>query len=297
MGLSNIIVRAAAVEVARLELDGEPAGAIVAIGPRPFDEGARRLLGTFSSHVAIALSNARAVAAERERLLTSAAVLSAQARERAVAEMLQRTIDAQEAERTRIARELHDETGQVLTALALHLRVTEELVPDADARARLVDLRRQVNAAAVSLRELTTELRPSGLREHGLGSAIRRQAERVAGASGITLDVSVDGLPDDLPEQVQVALFRVVQESLTNVARHSGAGSASVVATAHGGRVRVVIEDDGRGFDPTAPTERLGLAGIRERVELLGGRLRIESAPGAGAAVVVDLEVAPGPAG
>jgi signal transduction histidine kinase len=82
-----------------------------------------------------------------------------------------------------------------------------------------------------------------------------------------------------------------VQEALTNVARHSGASRASVLAAAHEGRLRVVVEDDGRGFDPEAPTARMGLAGIRERVELIGGRLRIESAPGAGTAVIVDLEV------
>ena len=98
------------------------------------------------------------------------------------------------------------------------------------------------------------------------------------------------GLDSDLPGEIQTVLFRVVQESLTNVARHSGAERASVVVSAREGRLRLMVEDDGRGFDTTAPTDRMGLAGIRERVELLGGRLRIESSPDGGTAVVVDLE-------
>jgi len=91
---------------------------------------------------------------------------------------------------------------------------------------------------------------------------------------------------------MQTVIFRVAQESMTNIARHGEASHASVVVSVHAGRVRLVVEDDGRGFDPSAPTSRFGLAGIRERVEMLGGTLRIESAPGTGTAVVVDLETA-----
>jgi signal transduction histidine kinase len=103
--------------------------------------------------------------------------------------------------------------------------------------------------------------------------------------------VDLRGLEADLPEDVQIALYRAVQEALTNVVRHSGADSVSIVATAQDGRIRLVVDDDGRGFDASAPTDRLGLAGIRERVELLGGTLRVESSPGGGTAVVVDLEL------
>ncbi len=147
-----------------------------------------------------------------------------------------------------------------------------------------------VNGISGSLRNLATDLRPSGLREHGLSSAIERQAARLREATGMAVDVLVNDLPDDLPEEVQIALFRVVQEALTNVARHSGAGQASVVVSRHGGHIRVVVEDDGRGFDTAGPSNRLGIPGIRERVELIGGSLRIESAVGAGTALIVDLE-------
>jgi signal transduction histidine kinase len=263
----------------------------VALGPRPFDEHARTVLETFSSHVAIALANARAVGAELARVQEAARRDAALARERAAGEGVRRTIEAQEAERARLARELHDEAGQALTALALHLRALEEDVPTEALRERVAGLRRQVGSATTALRELATRLRPSALRERGLAIAIEEHAERVRAGSGIAVEVDLRGLELDLPDEVQIGLFRVVQEALTNVVRHSGASTASVVATAQGRRIRLVVDDDGRGFDTSAPTDHLGLAGIRERVELLGGRLRVESSAGAGTAVLVDLEL------
>jgi signal transduction histidine kinase len=215
--------------------------------------------------------------------------LSAKAAEAAAAEGLRRSVEAQEAERARVARELHDESGQVLTALALHLKALEEDVGPGDARDRIVEMRRSLASASSSLRELATRLRPSAVEEHGLEDAIEDQAARLRRA-GVTVDVDVRGLGADLPEEIQTVLFRVVQESLTNVARHSGAEHASVVVSTREGRLRLMVEDDGCGFDTAAPTARLGLAGIRERVELLGGHLRIESSVDGGTAVVVDLE-------
>jgi signal transduction histidine kinase len=280
---------APAVEACALEVGGETAGALVAVGWQPFDEGARRLLVAFSSQVAVALANARRVASEREQLQETARRETAAAAEGAAAEGLRRAVEAQEAERARVARELHDESGQVLTALALHLRALEDDVGPGDVRERIAEMRRSRGAASSSLRELATRLRPSAVEEQGLEDAIEEQAARLR-RTGIQVDVDLRGLGADLPGEVQTVLFRVVQESLTNVARHSGAKGASVVVSAREGRLRLMVEDDGRGFDPAAPTGRLGLAGIRERVELLGGRLRIESSPDGGTAVVVDLE-------
>jgi signal transduction histidine kinase len=282
---------ARSVEACELEVEGEVAGALVALGPRPFDEHARTLLATFSSHVAIALANARAVGAELARVQEAARREAALARERAAGEGVRRAIEAQEAERARLARELHDEAGQALTALALHLRALEEDVPTAALRERVAELRGQVGSATTALRELATRLRPSALRERGLAPAIEEHVERVRATSGIAIDVDLRGLEVNLPEMVQIGLFRVVQEALTNVVRHSGAATASVVATARDNRIRLVVDDDGRGFDTSAPSDHLGLAGIRERVELLGGRLRVESSPGGGTAVLVDLEL------
>jgi len=281
---------ASTVEVEPLELGGDTVGALAAVTRFPIEEGGRRVLSLFASQAAIAIANAETFAAERARLRESAKVQAAEARASAAAEGLRQTIEAQEAERARIARELHDEAGQSLTALALNLRLLDDHL-DADGRARLADLRQMLNGVSGNLRSLATDLRPSGLREHGLASAIERQAAKLREATGMAVDVAVEGIPEDLPEEIQIALFRVVQEALTNVARHAGAGQVSVVMSHHGGRIRVVVEDDGRGFDPATPTGRLGIRGIRERVELLGGGLRIESAPGAGAAVIVDVEV------
>ncbi|HSJ73335.1 MAG TPA: GAF domain-containing sensor histidine kinase [Miltoncostaeaceae bacterium] len=282
---------AVAVEACALELDDVVVGALVAVGSRPFDDHARRLLSTFSSHVALALANARAVGAKLKEVEEDARREAAAARERAAGEGVRLAIEAQDAERARLARELHDEAGQALTALAVHMRALEGDVPEGPLRDRVAELRGQVGSATMALRELATRLRPSALQEGGLATAIEEQAERVRASTGMQVDVDLRGLDADLPEDVQIALFRVVQEALTNVVRHSGATSISIVATARESHVRLVVDDDGCGFDPSAPTDRLGLAGIGERVELLGGGLRVESSPGGGTAVVVDLEV------
>jgi signal transduction histidine kinase len=279
------------VQVCHLEVGGTLEGALVAVGWRPFDEGARRLLETFSSQVAVAFVNARAVAGERETLLQAAQREAAKIRERAQVDSLRRAVEAQEAERARVARELHDESGQVLTALAVHLKALEADVGPGEIQDRIAEMRRSLAQASVGLRELTTRLRPTAIDEHGLADAIQEQAARLR-RTGINVDVELRGLDEPLPEEMQTVIFRVAQESMTNIARHSEASHASVVVSVHAGRVRLVVEDDGTGFDVSAPTSRFGLAGIRERVEMLGGTLRIESAPGSGTAVVVDLETA-----
>lgn len=276
------------VQACAMEVRGEPVGALVAVGWRPFDEGARRLLDTFSSQAAVALDNARAVARERERLLAAAERDAAAARVRAEADGLRRVVEAQEAERTRVARELHDESGQILTSLAVRLRALEEDAPDGPLRERIAELRRSLSEASAGLRQLATRLRPAALDQRGLSDAIEEQAAMLR-RGGIGVEVQLAESAGEIPGEVQVALFRVVQEALTNVARHSGARNVSVVMSIQRGRIRLVVEDDGRGFDADGVGSRLGLAGIRERVELLGGTLRIESSPGQGTAVNVDL--------
>jgi signal transduction histidine kinase len=252
----------------------------------PFTDDDESLALAFAAQAAVAIANAQRYG-EQQR----AALVASQERERAAAQGLRRTIEAQEAERARIARELHDEAGQELTALTLQLRAMEDYVEGEVGRARLWEVRQALTRTASSLRELAIELRPSGLREHGLASAIQRHADRMRGASGIEIDVALGAIPDNLSEPVEIGLFRVIQEALTNVVRHSGATHASVVASHTGGRLRLVVDDDGIGFDPENATDRLGLAGIRERMELLGGVLRIESDRAVGTTVIVELEV------
>lgn len=252
----------------------------------PFTDEDELVALTLAAQAAVAIGNAQRYSEQEQTALRAA-----QDRERATADGWRRAIEAQEAERARIARELHDEAGQELTALALQLRVMDDHVTDDPGRAHLVEVRHALARTSANLRALAIELRPSGLREHGLASAIERQAARLQDSSEIAIDVAVAAIPRGLGEAFEIALFRVVQEALTNVVRHSGATRASVVASLRDCKLRVVIEDDGKGFDPSAPTDRLGLTGIRERIQLLGGGLRIESARRAGTTVIVELEV------
>lgn len=252
-----------------------------------FSEEDERLAVVLAAQAAVAIANARSAADDRARLAESAALAAAREREKAAAEGHRRAIRAQEAERVRVARELHDETGQVLAAIALEMRALEEHVDD-DGRERLAAARRSLAEATTALRDLALRLRPSGLEEHGLASAIERQADRLRVDPGIAVDVSVEDMPE-LGEEAEITVFRVVQEALTNVQRHARASHASVLVRKLPGRVRVIIEDDGVGFDPDADTDRLGLAGLRERVALLDGTATLESHPGAGTTVVVEI--------
>jgi len=255
----------------------------------PFTEEDEFVALTLAAQAAVAIANAKRYGAQER-----AALYAAREREHAAEDGLRRAIGAQEAERARIARELHDEAGQELTALALQLRAMDDHVTGERGRAGLATARQILARTAANLRALALELRPSGLKEHGLASAIERQAARLRESSGISVAVALEAIPDSLPEPVEIALFRVVQEALTNISRHSGARHASVTASFRRDRLRVVVEDDGRGFDPAAPTDRLGLAGIRERMELIGGEFRVESARRAGTTVIFELEVAHG---
>ena len=222
--------------------------------------------------------------------------------------LLQAVLTAQEEERGRISRDLHDQIGQALTALVLgldkHLDGPRKRGEDAagsgsdgavaDAAGGgsvddLVDLHRLKELALTTLgdvRRIALDLRPSVLDELGLEAAIRRHAREVRDRFGIDVSVLVR-LPRRLSRQEETVLYRVAQESLTNVVRHAKARTASVVVTMADGYVQMVVEDDGEGFDPAAlvPAEQVGLVGMRQRLEFLGGSLRVESAPGRGTTV------------
>jgi signal transduction histidine kinase len=261
----------------------------------PFTEEDERIAITLAAQAAVAIANARAAADERARLTESAALQAAHQREQAAADGHRGAIRAQEAERARVARELHDETGQVLTAVALELRALDGHL-DAAGRDRLAGVRRTLASASESLRDLAIGLRPSGLAEHGLESALERQADRLRAGGGTNVEIAMAGLPPDLPEEVEIAVFRVVQEALTNVQRHAHARNVGVLVTTKGDRIRVLVEDDGVGFTPADPTDRLGLTGMRERIALIGGEVTVESSPGKGAVIVVEIPLRGGTA-
>jgi signal transduction histidine kinase len=284
------------VEAVELRVGSELAGVLAAVGDTMAGFGARAVMQAVASQLALALANERARFAEHERVAAATALDLARERERSTAEGFRRAIRAQEAERGRIARELHDEAGQVMMAVALHLRALEQAAQDVQQREDLEELHAIVSEAAAGLHEMISDLRPGLLREHGLGAAIDQQASRTSEATGIEIGVNLDALPA-LPDEVEIALYRIVQEALVNVVRHSGATSASVTAARVGDRLRLVIEDNGRGFDPNAPTRRHGLLGMSERMALLGGQLHVDASPRGGSAIIAELDLALDPFG
>jgi len=205
---------------------------------------------------------------------------------------LRRAVQAQEVERRRLARELHDETGQALTSILLGLAAVERSESAEAAHAAAAALRELVVETLQNVRRLAVELRPSALDDFGLEPALRRLGQTVR--EGGLLDVQVEARlgAQRLPADVETALYRIVQEALTNVVKHAQARHVSIVLTRKQGSVLVMIEDDGRGFDPTKPSvEGLGLQGMRERVELLDGSFQVEAAPRTGTTLIVELPV------
>jgi len=282
------------VEAVELRVGSELAGVLAAAGDTIPEVSARAVMQAVASQLALALANDRARIAEHDRVAAATALDLARERERSTADGFRRAIRAQEAERGRIARELHDEAGQVMMAVALHLRALEKSEHDPRQREDLEELHAIVSEAAASLHELISDLRPGLLREHGLAAAINQQATRTSEATGIEVGVHLEALPS-LPDEVEIALYRIVQEALVNVVRHSAATSASVTAARDGSRLRLVIEDNGHGFDAVTPTRRHGLLGMSERMTLLGGQLHVDSSPGGGSAIIAELDLAADP--
>lgn len=205
--------------------------------------------------------------------------------QRVARDALRRVVAAQELERQRLARELHDETGQALTSILLGLKPLE----DGPANEAVAELHELVVTALQDVRRLAVELRPKVLDDFGLVPALERLAASFGEQTGLKVDFQSTIGEERLPPEVETALFRVVQESLTNVVKHSHAGNVSIVLTRRGDAVAVVVEDDGTGFDPVRPGEGIGLLGMRERLALLDGRLDVESASGSGTTLVAEV--------
>ncbi|HZG50082.1 MAG TPA: sensor histidine kinase [Thermoleophilaceae bacterium] len=201
---------------------------------------------------------------------------------------------AQEEERRRLARDLHDEVNQALTAILLRLQALSQDAPPERA-AELVELKRLVNQAMEELMTLARQLRPSALDDHGLVPALEAQLKRFGARTGVEVRLRTDGDPNELPEDVQTALYRITQEALTNAGRHAGATAVEVDVGFEDGRVDLRVRDDGAGFDPGAlarserPGIGLGLGGMAERARLVGGELHVRSAPGWGTTVSMRL--------
>jgi signal transduction histidine kinase len=271
-GLGNLGLAAREGLVVPLVFRERAYGVLVAIDHLdggPFEAEHERLLAAFAASAATAVATARSAEDEYRR----------------------QRVAATDAERGRWARELHDETLQALGNLRLTLSAARRS-GTADAMAAAIDRSlEQLELDIVGLRALITELRPAALDQLGLEPALLALVDRVRG-SGLDIDAHVDlggGDGERLTPEVESGLYRIVQESLTNAVKHGGARRAMVEVIEEDGCVRVTVRDDGSGFDPGAPTGGFGLVGMRERVDLLEGRLAISSRPSAGTAVTVSV--------
>ncbi len=218
--------------------------------------------------------------------------------------LLEKIISAQEEERGRIARELHDETAQSLAALALGLDGLRAGTSQAAARAGVTELHRIARQALVEVRQMAWGLRPTVLDDLGLVPGIERYAAVIQESRGLAVEVSTEGMDGvRLPRLVETALYRIAQEALSNVARHAQARSARVVLAHAGPGASLSVEDDGRGFDAAAALSHsrggnaLGIQGMRERAAMLGASLHIESTPGRGTRVLVRIPIEEEPRG
>lgn len=217
------------------------------------------------------------------------------------ARFMERMVDMQEQERRRLARELHDLTSQSLASLLIGLRVANEHHPPLKVAQQLDELRALTSQAIDDIGRLARDLHPRILDDMGLAAAIRWYATSLGNRHGLAVEVETVGFAPGarLPLDIETSLYRVVQEALTNTARHACATTLSVLLEVKPQGVRIIIEDDGSGFVPhpqtgfPPETGGVGLFSIRERVELMGGHLTIESAPGAGTTLFVQVPHVP----
>ena len=258
--------------------------------------------------ICIAVRQDQGLSEQDQALLTSIAAQMAlavrnaglydelQREESARAELLHKVIVAQEDERKRIARELHDETSQAITALMLGLDTAGLALAHspAEAEARLAATRSVAEGMLQNIHRLISDLRPALLDDLGLLPAISWYAEQRLNPLGIAFHLEYDGVDHRLPPDIETAVFRVVQEAVTNVVRHAGAANIWVTLVQHGDLLSLQVRDDGKGIDGSdrpgsGSGGGVGLRGMRERVNLLGGDFELESAAGQGTEVTIRL--------
>ncbi len=209
-------------------------------------------------------------------------------------ELQNHLVNAQEEERSRISRELHDEVGQQVTALMLAMKGLESAEPGRQVSEKLRELRGMAEQVGREIHQLASELRPIALDELGLSRALSGYLDAWSERSGIPADFVAAGIDEQrLPNALETTLYRVVQEAMNNVLKHASAKSVSVSVERHADTVLAIVDDDGAGFDPDSArardTSHLGIAGMRERAGILGGELTIESSAGAGTTLRIVL--------
>ena len=266
----------------------------------PFADEDEALVVAFAAFAVGAIESAQLVRLERDRVDAVANLAAATERAALKREMFGEILTAQEAERARVSRDLHDDVGQALTSVLLGLRLVESSfaanpVELDEARQRTENVRELVADALRRTRKLAFDLRPIVLDDVGLLPALERLAQDMTARSDTTVAVASDGLAAArLPPSVETLVYRVVQEALTNITRHAKAATASITVVATDGCVRTLVEDDGIGFIvPDTPSRgHLGLKGMAERADLGDGTVELYSTPGAGTTIILDLPLA-----
>jgi signal transduction histidine kinase len=262
-------LRAEAALLVPLVFRSQPLGILIAadkVGGPEFGSEDARLLESFAATAATALRTARSVAEDR----------------------LRHSLEASEQERKRWARELHDDTLQALGGLQILLSSALRSEDDDRLRSAARDVVEQVGVEIANLRSLIIELRPPALDEIGLVPAVETLAHRIASSEGLTVETNMALALEDserLAPDVESTIYRMVQEALTNVAKHAAATRLEIELLMKGDAVSIEVRDDGRGFDPAHPADGFGLVGIRERVTLVDGEVTITSAEGQGTVI------------
>ncbi len=202
-----------------------------------------------------------------------------------------RLVEVQEQERFHIARELHDEAGQGLASVMVGLRMIERDSADpAAVIARCQEVKQIADEVLENLHRLSMDLRPAALDHLGLVAALRQHAEMVSDLHKLPVQFAVVGSIERLPGESETAIYRIVQEALTNIVRHASATRVDILLERRDGTLVVVVEDNGVGIDPTqVQPDQLGVVGMRERAEMLGGTITIESAPGKGTTIFLEV--------
>ncbi len=264
-----------------LKAGGDTIGVVVIGFDKPYEwlPTERALMRAIADRSALAIDRARITAALRER-------------EMRIAELSGHLLQVQEDERKRISRELHDDTGQALMVIRLYLGMLEHAITSRTARNKIRETLQVVDRTIEGLRRMIARLSPLVLQELGLIAAIRKAAKDLAKSTGVKARVSVSDDVGRFTGETEAAIYRVVQESLHNVAKHAHARNVNIQMSREGESIHLLVEDDGVGIDRKSSNSRgksFGLAGIKERIGMLGGEVRVHSIKGKGTRIEVRV--------
>ena len=273
-------VKAKSLWAVPLKADGQTIGVMVIGFPKPYEwlPTERELMRAIGDRTALAIERARMTDALRER-------------EQRIAELSGHLLRVQEEERKRISRELHDETGQALMVIRLYLGMMESGITGRNVRGKIRETVEVVDRTIEGIRRIIGKLSPLVLQELGLVAAIRKEAKDFARNTGVKARVLISEDVGRLAPGTEQAIYRVVQEALHNVAKHAHAKNVTVHLTREDREVQMVVEDDGIGIQPRSDSrdQSFGLAGIKERIAMLGGASRVISAKGKGTRIEINV--------